>query len=202
MCRAQPPSDRTSIDWGAVHAQWNKSQNAPNINTRKLKSKWQVMQRPASRVDTPASASTDDLMPSFSSSSSTFPSSSVIVPVPVRPVQPSGNPPPREPLHPLDSGNYTLKALGDVVLSLAPSGTRYSAEELQIFEYILERKLFWKPTQGVSWKTFESHWKSVSRVAKLRNKCAQIFLRSAAQLEEKWHSSEKAKFSEAATKLI
>jgi hypothetical protein len=61
--------------------------------------------------------------------------------------------------------------------------------------YILLDKLSWKKGgRNISWEMFETHWKQVGRVAKLRDKFASIFLRSAAQLEEKWKSSEKAKY--------
>jgi hypothetical protein len=95
----------------------------------------------------------------------------------------------------LDSSNFSLKQIDDVNVPTAPNATRFSVTELEVFQYVLQQKMKWKGHR-LSWTEFASHWTRVARVAKLRDPFAEVYLRTASQLEDKWKSSEKAKYSQ------
>ena len=97
--------------------------------------------------------------------------------------------------HAFDSSRYTLDELSSIAISEARPGTRFSETENEIFMYVLLNKMKWKQGQNIKWSEFQDKWITPAKVARMANPHASIWLRTKDQLEEKWKTTFKKRFS-------
>ena len=73
-------------------------------------------------------------------------------------------------------------------------GKLFSNTELDMYEYILTKKMDWKFGDKIKWNDMEYHWVRVAATATINDRHASIYIRTATQLKEKWKTSLKQQY--------
>ena len=92
-----------------------------------------------------------------------------------------------------------MQRIDEVQLTVAPDKTPFSASEIEIYEYILLKKVKWKgpdKKNSISWRNFASYWIRTAKVQKLNQPNAMVYIRTAERLEEKWKTNMKKRMTE------
>jgi hypothetical protein len=186
-----PEFRRKNVDWTEIEKEWLCCSTNKSLNRDILKSKWQTIKN---KLPNSMSSSSSLLSSHHLSIDLPLISSSSILPAAkaTQRVINAGESSVTTNRHVLDSENYDLVTISNVTLKQAPPKTKFTPSELDVFQYVLKKKMKWDGGT-IKWKIFEHHWTQVAKVAKLNSAKAEVYLRTSCMLEEKWKSTEKSK---------